>query len=194
MKTGGDVVCWGDDFYGQLGDGTAHVDGGSAFVGRGTASAVVGLDAGCVAVSAGYSHTCAVTSGGAVKCWGDDTYGQLGDGAQYVVHPTPVDVVGLGSGISTVSAGQFSTCALTSAGGAKCWGDNNSGAIGDGTTSRRPTPVDVSGFTQGVTVLSNGGCAISTGGVYCWGPAWNGEVGDGIYSPRVLSPVSVSGN
>lgn len=193
VKVGGDLVCWGANFYGQLGDGTAHVDGGRTLDARGTPGAVVGLDAGVVAVSAGLSHTCALTSGGAVKCWGDDTYGQLGDGAQYVVHRTPVDVAGLGSGVSAVSAGQYSTCALTSVGGAKCWGENNSGAIGDGTTVRRLTPVDVSGLTQGVTVLSAGGCAIATSGVYCWGKSSDGEVGNGFYPPSVVSPVGVSG-
>ena len=72
VTTAGAVWCWGQNDYGQLGDGTSTSSN--------TPVAVSGLGSGVVAVAAGYAHTCAVTSAGAVWCWGRNIYGQLGDG------------------------------------------------------------------------------------------------------------------
>ena len=95
-------------------------------------------------IAAGGFNTCAVTTAGGVKCWGDDSYGQLGNDAVLKGQPTPVDVMGLTTGVASVAAGFYHTCAVTTAGGLKCWGDDRYGQLGDDAALvSRPTPVDV---------------------------------------------------
>jgi|GEM_PF-944741 len=160
-----------------------------------TITITVNVSSGMQAISAGYYHTCALTTAGGVKCWGYNYYGQLGDNTTNTI-PTPVDVVGLSSGVETISAGGFHTCALTTAGGVKCWGENGYGQLGDNSTTDKWTPVDVAGLTSGVAAIAGGDyhtCALTTaGGVKCWGGNWNGELGDNSTTNR-STPVDVSG-
>ena len=188
LTSGGAVLCWGYNGYGQLGDGTT--------ANRLTPVAVSGLASGVVAVVVGRNHTCALTSAGAVRCWGWNGNGQLGDGTPSN-RSTPVEVTGLGSGVIAVAAGEQHTCAVTSGGAVQCWGRNSSGQLGDGTTTNRLTPVAVSGLGSGVVAVVGGGlhtCAVTSGGaVLCWG--WNdsGQLGDGTRGTDRLTPVAVSG-
>ena len=100
-------------------------------------------------LAAGNNHTCALKSTGVVRCWGDNSTGQLGNGTT-TASLTPVTVTGLPAGIVSIAAGDNQTCALTAAGGVKCWGNNANGQLGDGTTTQRNAPVDVVGLGSGV--------------------------------------------
>jgi alpha-tubulin suppressor-like RCC1 family protein len=187
----GAVRCWGDDTYGQIGDGTADYNG------RYVPKTVVGLSSGVTAVSAGAYHTCAVTTTtGGVKCWGRGDSGQLGDGSTSVMRTTPVDVVGLSAGVVAVSAGLDHTCALLSWGGVRCWGDNSTGQLGTGSSTSQPVPVDVSGLGSGVLSISSGNqftCATLASGAMCWGKGSSGQLGNGSYLNK-NTPTSVLGS
>ena len=191
MTSAGGVWCWGDNTYGQLGDGTTTT--------RNMMVSVQGLSSGVVAVTAGMRHTCALTDAGGIKCWGSNAAGQLGDGTTDDRH-TPVDVSGLTSGVAAVSAGTSHSCAVTSDGAVKCWGGNGFGQLGDGTTATRLTPVGVTGLTAGMTAVSAGGyhsCALAAdalttdGGLKCWGSNFYWQLGDFTQTDR-WTPVAVN--
>jgi RHS repeat-associated protein/uncharacterized repeat protein (TIGR01451 family) len=186
LTTYGGVLCWGSNEFGQLGNGT--------LMEHPTPIEVSGLSSGVAAIVNSDSFSCALTTGGGVKCWGKNGGGYLGDGTT-TNRSTPVDVIGLGSGVTAIATNGWSTCALT-AGGVKCWGSNVSGEVGDGTTSYRSTPVDVVGLDSGVSAITTGAqpyfCALMTsGGVKCWGTNGSGQLGDGTTTQR-NSPVEVS--
>ena len=186
VSSGGSLKCWGRNSFGQVGDGTG--------IDRLVPVNVTGLSSGIVAVANGGNHTCALTASGGVKCWGWNHVGQLGDGS-FTTRTTPVDVVGLSSGVTAIVASYFHTCALTSAGAVKCWGI--SGQVGDGANTVRPTPVDVVGLSSGVAAIAaatgDHTCALTNAGaVWCWGANDRGQLGDGTTLPR-NAPVAVSG-
>ncbi len=187
LTTAGAVHCWGSNGNGQLGDGST--------TSQSTPVAVSGLDSGVAAIAAGNSHTCALTTAGAVLCWGFNGSGQLGDGST-TQRTTPVAVSGLGSGVAAIAAGRHHSCALTTAGAVQCWGNNNSGQLGDGSTMGRSTPVAVSGLDSGVAAITAGSqhsCARTTAGaVRCWGSNFNGQLGNGTTTDST-TPVAVSG-
>lgn len=183
----GKVKCWGNNVFGQLGDGTT--------IDRNIQVDVIGLTSGVSAIAAGDYHTCVLAATGEVKCWGDNRFGQIGDGTT-TDRSTPIDVIGLTTGISAITTGSTHSCALTASGGVKCWGDNDYGQLGDGTTTDHYTPMDVQGLTSGVTAIIAGGfhtCALTaSGGVKCWGLNYAGELGDGTTTYR-YTPVDVQG-
>jgi len=139
LSTGG-VQCWGFNNYGQLGDGTT--------ADRSTPVAVsLGAGVTATAVSAGLDHTCALLSTGGVQCWGDNKYGQLGDGSSVALDEyssTPVSVAFEEGVVATaVSTGYGHTCAVLSTGAVQCWGWNRVGQLGDGGRTDSSTPVSV---------------------------------------------------
>jgi len=136
-----------------------------------------------VQVSSGFDHTCAVTTSGGLKCWGRNIFGALGDGTTES-SATPVDVVGLTSGVKEVSVGRLHTCAVTTAGAAKCWGWNMFRQLGTGDDVNVQVPTEVVGLTSGVSAIATGdyhSCALhSSGKVSCWGWGPAGELGNGM--------------
>ncbi|MBY6242726.1 chromosome condensation regulator RCC1 [Methylosinus sp. Sm6] len=186
LTSGGAVKCWGMNDAGQIGDGSTDR--------RPTPVAVSGLSSGVVAIAAGHYHTCALTISGAVKCWGRNSHGQLGDGTQ-TGRRTPVDVATLSSGVVAIGTGVRHSCAVTSAGDSKCWGSNESGQLGDGTRTNRFTPNRVS-FLHGVAAIGGGSeytCASTNAGfVRCWGRNGSGQLGNGTTLPR-YTPRNVPG-
>jgi alpha-tubulin suppressor-like RCC1 family protein len=187
LTIAGGVKCWGGNDHGGLGDGTTK----SSL----TPVDVLGLSSGVAAIDAGGNHTCALLANGSVKCWGNNVEGQLGDGTTENRF-APVDVVGFSSGVAAISTGSANTCALTTAGGVKCWGSVSLGQRGDGTVITSTTPADVAGLTSGVIAISAGfdyTCAVtSSGGIKCWGINEYGQLGDGTTENR-LTPVDVLG-
>jgi alpha-tubulin suppressor-like RCC1 family protein len=188
-STGG-VQCWGNNYYGRLGDGTT--------TDRYVPTSVVGLSSGVAAIAAGAQHTCALlASTGGVQCWGNNWYGQLGDGTT-TNQLVPTSVVGLSSGVAAIAVGVFHTCALlASTGGVQCWGNNQYGQLGDGTTTQQLVPISVVGLSSAVAAIAAGGlhtCAVlaSKGGVQCWGYNTFGQLGDGTTTDQHV-PTNVVG-
>ncbi|MBK6847271.1 MAG: hypothetical protein IPG96_06910 [Proteobacteria bacterium] len=185
LLTGGTVRCWGSNTFGQLGDGTITK--------RSTSVAVSSLT-GVSEVALGTWHSCARLSAGSVRCWGQNDWGQLGDGT-FTERRTPVAVSGL-TGVASIALGGYHACArLTADGSLRCWGNNDYGQLGDGTTTSRETPVAVSGLT-GVVELALGAyhsCArLTDGTLRCWGKNDNAQLGDDTTTTR-LTPTTVNG-
>jgi alpha-tubulin suppressor-like RCC1 family protein len=191
--------CWGDNTYGQLGDGTyinrlrpVAVAGGLSFQQVGAGGALFG-DAQEREPSSG--HSCGVTTDNVAYCWGYNSEGESGTGDQ-ALHATPFAVAG-GRHFRGVSPGAYHTCAVTPADVAFCWGYNAFGALGNGTTSTSTTPVRVlgglhfSGVSTGVVGAHS--CGVTTDHrVYCWGSNGYGQLGDGTQFTNRLTPVAVA--
>ena len=179
----GRVSCWGDNSNGQLGDGTISNRLSPVFV--------IGItDA--VEVAVGSSHLCVRRAGGRVSCWGSNTFGQRGDGSSTAIRHTMASAVTSLSGATLLSAGGSHTCVILAGGAVSCWGSNNRGQLGDGTTMQRGTPVTTSGVTAlEVACGALHSCARrADGSVRCWGANGSGRLGDGTATRR-SSPVQV---
>ncbi len=187
----GAAWCWGFNFFGEVGDGTTTQRTRAVRVTKDGGSFLSDV----TAVSAGYRHSCARRSDGTAWCWGDNENGQLGDGTTNrqtrAVRVTKSDGSVL-AGVTAVSAGGFHSCARTSDGSAWCWGRNENGQLGNGTTTQRTRAVRVTkaggGALVGVTATSAGffhSCArTSDGAAWCWGSNWAGQLGNGTTTQR----------
>ena len=150
------------------------------------------------AIAAGSSHTCVRVEDGSVRCWGQNSAGQLGDGTTES-RPSPTPVQRLANvnltGVVTLTAGLDHTCALKSTGRVVCWGDNSSGQLGLGDSAitrrvRATTEITL----DAVVAIAAGGfhtCALRVNGrVSCWGDNVSGQVGDNS-NVRRFAPVPV---
>ena len=207
--SGGPITCWGDNGFGQLGDGVGQPGDLRANHGYLEVDDITPLTDGdlhdfsptpvqvgritnAVVVSLGASHACALLAGGTVQCWGNNDDGQLGDGTT-TNHSNPVRVIRL-TDASAISAGASHSCIVLSDGPVECWGNNHYGQLGDGTTTDSSTPVPVSGITNASSVSAGAdhSCALlSDGTVRCWGRNNYGQLGDGTTTDS-STPVSVS--
>ncbi len=183
LLASGQADCWGDNESEQLGDSTDGEDSPEPV-------AVTGL-ANAMGVAVGYPHSCAVLSSGHVDCWGENSWGQLGDGSKHPAE-TPIDVLGVTDALQ-VSASEGDSCAVLASGHADCWG---SGELGDGTKEASVTAVEVTGLTNAVQIATSAGgsCALlSSGHVECWGTNEEGELGAGTHGGYSDTPVEVPG-
>ena len=172
VTTDNAAFCWGQNSAGNLGDGTrvdrlspVLVSGGLPFAG----------------VSAGALHTCGVTQRGEAYCWGANLFGQLGDGSS-TDRSSPASVAAGVQFIDVKAAFFYYSCGVATGGAAYCWGNNEDGELGDGTTTARNTPAPVAGGLSFVTV--SGGfrfaCGVTTSqAAYCWGTNEVGQLGIG---------------
>ncbi|MBI5778435.1 MAG: putative Ig domain-containing protein [Planctomycetes bacterium] len=191
LKNDGTVWAWGLNNWGQLGDGTTttrltpvQVEGPDG----------VGFLTNIIAIASGDAHSIALKDDGTVWTWGNNFFGQLGDGTM-TPKSTPVQVTGLTNIIAIAGGSYHSIAALSSDGTVWTWGNNWYGQLGDGTTTNRLTPVQVSGLTGAIAIAGGGSHSIvlkNDGTVWTWGYNYFGQLGDGTTTNR-LTPVKVIG-
>jgi alpha-tubulin suppressor-like RCC1 family protein len=144
------VRCWGENEFGQLGNGTTLPSM--------TPDTVVGLtDA--VAIAAGWRHVCALVGDGSLRCWGENDYGELGNGTT-ASSSTPVGVEGIASAVGVTAGWWHHSCALLGDATVRCWGANEWGQLGSGTTTNAAAPVLVAG--SGITWTSSDSSVATT--------------------------------
>jgi hypothetical protein len=193
LTRAGNVYCWGENFFGQLGRGT--LEGGGPFE-RADATEPVALGGPVLSIAAGFLTTCAVRVDGASFCWGENSFGQLGYPHQDTIgdDERPVDAgpLATGPGLEKFVLGQEETCALYFGGAVKCWGHNATGQLGYGNTNSLPqdatpaslTPVPVGLPSQDLALSSGHVCSVVSGGsVRCWGGNASGQLGYGNALP-----------
>lgn len=231
--TGGAVVCWGSNVYGQasgrsgpddtvgtvvpditsataiatgtnhscalLQDGTLRCWGSNQYGQLGRASGdpaplpVSGITT-ATAIATGFAHTCALLLGGTVSCWGVNGHGQLGSASPATLPSTSVPTIVPDITTATaIAAGEEHTCVLLASGAVRCWGWNLYGQLGDGSKVDRSAPVTSLNVT-GATALSGGyghTCVIAGLYIRCWGYNAFGQLGDGTTTDRTTAVQAV---
>jgi alpha-tubulin suppressor-like RCC1 family protein len=184
LNDDGTVWSWGDNGYGQLGDGTT--------TNRNTPVPVTSLSD-VFAVAGGGNHTLALTGNGGVWAWGDNSNGQLGDGT-FLSRTHPVSVPHLTEGVA-IAAGYSHSLALKKDGTVWTWGDNSSGQLGNGTTENSRIPIRVFGLAEVIAIAAgqyHNYALRKDGTLWAWGANGDGQLGDGSFHTRT-APVQVSG-
>jgi alpha-tubulin suppressor-like RCC1 family protein len=178
------ALAWGQNSFGQLGDGNFSVSD--------TPVPVIGLNF-VTAVAAGRRHGLALLTDGTVMAWGDDASGQLGDGENRT-SDVPVPVEGL-TGVKAIAAGNNFSLALLGNGTVMAWGAGETGQLGNGASEESNVPVPVKGLS-GVSAIAAGGehalALLSNGDVMAWGEGEHGQLGNGA-DKNEDAPVAVKG-
>jgi len=191
LEASGIVACWGENTYGQLGDGQSEEPAVTHPV------AVSGL-ADVTQIAAGTAFACALTAAGGVDCWGEDGYGELGDeqpGHAHLLSAVPVAVHGI-AGARAIAAAERDACALLAGGAVDCWGAGEQGQLGHAHAGASDVPVRVDGVGGGAALAAGGNtfCALlDSEQVQCWGSNGSGEVGDRRAGELRAAPAIVAG-
>jgi alpha-tubulin suppressor-like RCC1 family protein len=191
IAAGGRLYCWGDQKYGEVGNGISK-DGTSALPMPVTGPLVTAAT--FTQISAGGAHACGIITSGEAFCWGKDAALQLGGGDSLKVHSsTPIPVMG-STRFKSISAGRSHTCGIRIDGVTLCWGANTKGQLGHGAlrdTTDTPTPVNGPTFVQ-VSARGDNSCGLTSDGkIYCWGANDAAQTGlapndTGIVTPNLI--------
>ncbi|HEV2980367.1 MAG TPA: IPT/TIG domain-containing protein [Solirubrobacteraceae bacterium] len=199
--------AWGSNKFGQLGDGTSTgpEECGVEKTPCHTTPGLVSELSGVAAVAEGRGHSLALLENGAVMSWGENVFGQLGDGTTGTPQDLAVTVTGL-SGVKGIAAGSAHSLALLGDGTVKAWGRNSQGQLGDGTNTDRDAPVSVcapapepcpGSHLSGVAAVAAGEtfslALLENGTVVAWGSDEDGQLGNGSMGGKSEVPVPVSG-
>ena len=187
IKKDDTLWAWGSNYYGQLGDGTTS---DSSIPVQVIISGIPGaVNDDWIAVSTGGGYTVAIKKGGTIWAWGDNQYGQLGNGESG--SSIPVQVGNNTDDWKTVSAGYYHAVAIKNNGELWAWGLNDFGQLGDGTTSNRRAPVRVGTGWKSVFVGNSHTAAIKENGeLWAWGWNYFGQLGDATTTDR-STPVKI---
>ncbi|MFO0674998.1 MAG: hypothetical protein U0169_00550 [Polyangiaceae bacterium] len=165
LTKGGGAKCWGRGLNGEIGNGSTTR--------ASTPVSVTGLATGVVAVRAGWSFACALTDSGALKCWGSNEYGKLGNPSASGSSKVPVDVSGMTQDVAAFDVGNHAGCAVKTDGTVWCWGRGLEGIPGQANNRDAPSPVQISGIpglARDVSVGTDHACALlRSGTLHCWG-------------------------
>ena len=183
----GHGYCWGENNNGNLGTGNMNEE---------LVPTAVIPDRSWATISAGWDHTCGITTSGDAYCWGNQSKGRLGNGndnSGSIAVPAPVSG---GHSWTQISAGDEHSCGVTTSGDGYCWGDDNDGRLGNGAgTFDVLVPTAVSGGHSWATISAglNHSCGVTTSGdAYCWGNGLTGAIGNGDDDDESV-PTAVSG-
>ncbi len=188
ITTANVLKCWGLNDSGQLGDGTTADKTLPLVIDSGTTYSKIAVS------SFVLYHTCGITTSNVLKCWGNNNYGQIGDGTSGVARAVPV-IISAGVSFSDISVGYVHTCAVASAtNNLYCWGYNHFSQLGDYTSTNRSSPTQAdTGFLYSKVIASNNyTCGLTTGtNLRCWGRNDFGQLGDGSAVDR-YSPIGIN--
>ena len=188
----GNITCWGDDYYGQLGNGAGNGD-----IEAPPAPITLPGTATAIAITAGWYHTCALLNDGNITCWGEDSAGQLGNGVLAANIDTPPAAITLPNSATAtaIAAGGIHTCALLNDGNITCWGWDNRGQLGNGPGNENidtpPAAITLPNSATAIAIAAGAyhTCALlNDGNITCWGYDGNGQLGNGPGNDSIDTP------